>query len=219
MIATNNITKEYNLGIDNNVKALESVSIEIKDGEIVFIIGKSGSGKSTLLHILGGLDKPTSGTVKYDEKEISSFSESELSVFRRDNIGYVFQEYNLIPELTAEENIKYPVLLKGGKPDKNTFDYLVETLEISDRTTHLPSQLSGGQQQRVAIARALMSNPKVVLCDEPTGNLDSKSSEIVQNILFKLNKELKKTIVVVTHDKDFSKQGGRIIEIRDGRVV
>lgn len=219
MISASNITKEYKLGTDNTVKALDDVSLEINDGEIVFIIGKSGSGKSTLLHVLGGLDKPTLGTIKYDEKEISSLSESALSVFRRDNIGYVFQEYNLIPELTAEENIKYPVLLQRKKPEQKMFDYLVEMLELGDRILHLPSQLSGGQQQRVAIARALMTEPKVVLCDEPTGNLDSKSSEMVQNILFKLNKELKKTIVIVTHDKDFSKKGGRIIEIQDGRIV
>ena len=219
MITVNNITKEYKLGTDNFVKALDDVSTEIKDGEIVFIIGKSGSGKSTLLHILGGLDKPTSGTVKYDEKEISSLSENALSVFRRDNIGYVFQDYNLIPELTAEENIKYPVLLQRRKPDNKLFEYLVETLELGDRISHLPSQLSGGQQQRVAIARALMTNPEVVLCDEPTGNLDSKSAETVQNILLKLNNELKKTIIIVTHDKDFSEKGGRVIEIRDGRIV
>lgn len=219
MITVNNITKEYKLGTDNIVKALDGVSTEIKDGELVFIIGKSGSGKSTLLHILGGLDKPISGTVKYGEKEITSLSENALSVFRRDNIGYVFQDYNLIPELTAGENIKYPVLLQRRKPDNILFEYLTETLELSDRISHLPSQLSGGQQQRAAIARALMTNPDVVLCDEPTGNLDSKSAETVQNLLLKLNNELKKTIIIVTHDKDFSEKGGRVIEIRDGRIV
>lgn len=219
MITANNLNKEYRIGTNNIVKALNDCSLEIKDGEIVFIVGKSGSGKSTLLHILGGLDKPTSGSVKYDGKVISSLSENVLSVFRRNNIGYIFQEYNLIPELTAEENIKYPVLLQRKNPNMNLFDYLVETLELKDRVRHLPSQLSGGQQQRVAIARALMTDPRVVLCDEPTGNLDSHSSEMVQNILFTLNQDLKKTIVIVTHDNEFSEKGGRIIEIRDGRVV
>lgn len=219
MITANNLNKEYRIGTNNIVKALNDCSLEIKDGEIVFIVGKSGSGKSTLLHILGGLDKPTSGSVKYDGKVISSLSENVLSVFRRNNIGYIFQEYNLIPELTAEENIKYPVLLQRKNPNMSLFDYLVETLELRDRVHHLPSQLSGGQQQRVAIARALMTDPRVVLCDEPTGNLDSHSSEMVQDILFTLNRDLKKTIVIVTHDNEFSEKGGRIIEIRDGRVV
>ncbi|MCI8605024.1 MAG: ABC transporter ATP-binding protein [Ruminiclostridium sp.] len=219
MITVNNVVKEYTFGTDNKINALDGCSLVINDGEIVFVVGKSGSGKSTLLHIIGGLDKPTSGNVTYNEKEISSLSESALSLFRRDHVGYVFQEYNLVPELTAEENIKYPAMLQRKAVDKKLFNYLIETLELSNRTSHLPSQLSGGQQQRVAIARALMMDPKVVLCDEPTGNLDSKSSEAVQNILFSLNEELKKTIVIVTHDKEFSEKGGRIIEISDGRIV
>ena len=211
MITVNNVVKEYTFGTDNKINALDGCSLVINDGEIVFVVGKSGSGKSTLLHIIGGLDKPTSGNVTYNEKEISSLSESALSLFRRDHVGYVFQEYNLVPELTAEENIKYPAMLQRKAVDKKLFNYLIETLELSNRTSHLPSQLSGGQQQRVAIARALMMDPKVVLCDEPTGNLDSKSSEAVQNILFSLNEELKKTIVIVTHDKEFSEKVGRII--------
>ena len=219
MITVNNVVKEYTFGTDNKINALDGCSLVINDGEIVFVVGKSGSGKSTLLHLIGGLDKPTSGNVTYNEKEISSLSESALSLFRRDHVGYVFQEYNLVPELTAEENIKYPAMLQRKAVDKKLFNYLIETLELSNRTSHLPSQLSGGQQQRVAIARALMMDPKVVLCDEPTGNLDSKSSEAVQNILFSLNEELKKTIVIVTHDKEFSEKGGRIIEISDGRIV
>ena len=219
MITVNNVVKEYNFGTDNKINALDGCSLVINDGEIVFVVGKSGSGKSTLLHIIGGLDKPTSGNVTYNEKEISSLSESALSLFRRDHIGYVFQEYNLVPELTAEENIKYPAMLQRKTVDKKLFNYLIETLGLSNRTSHLPSQLSGGQQQRVAIARALMMDPKVVLCDEPTGNLDSKSSEAVQNILLSLNEELKKTIVIVTHDKEFSEKGGRIIENSDGRIV
>jgi putative ABC transport system ATP-binding protein len=219
MITVNNVVKEYTFGTDNKINALDGCSLVINDGEIVFVVGKSGSGKSTLLHIIGGLDKPTSGNVTYNEKEISSLSESALSLFRRDHIGYVFQEYNLVPELTAEENIKYPAMLQRKTVDKKLFNYLIETLGLSNRTSHLPSQLSGGQQQRVAIARALMMDPKVVLCDEPTGNLDSKSSEAVQNILLSLNEELKKTIVIVTHDKEFSEKGGRIIEISDGRIV
>lgn len=219
MIKMANITKEYKMGLNNTVRALDNCSLEIEDGEIVFIVGKSGSGKSTLLHILGGLDKPTMGILRYDKIEITSLTEKKLSLFRSNNIGFVFQDYNLIPELTAKENIIYPVLLKRKKLDIELFNYLSETLELNDRLHHLPSQLSGGQQQRVAIARALIVNPKVVLCDEPTGNLDSHSSRMVQDILITLNHELKKTIIIVTHDNDFSNKDGRLIEICDGRII
>lgn len=216
MITVENLVKSYNIG--GGVNALDGVSMSVKDGELAFVMGKSGSGKSTLLHMLGGLDKPTSGSVKYDETEISSLSENALSVFRRDNIGYVFQDYNLIPELTAEENIKYPVFLAKKKVDQKLWDFLVETLGLKDRLSHLPGQLSGGQQQRAAIARALLSNPRVVLCDEPTGNLDSASSAAVQDLLFRLNSELRKTIIIVTHDSEFAAKGGRIIRLKDGKI-
>lgn len=216
MITVKNLTKSYNVG--NVVNALDCVSFKIDDGELVFIMGKSGSGKSTLLHMLGGLDKPTSGSIMYDETDITNFSENLLSVFRRDNIGFIFQDYNLIPELTAEENIKYPVYLAKKKIDKVLWSFLVKALDIDSRLSHLPSQLSGGQQQRVAIARALISNPNVVLCDEPTGNLDSMSSAAVQDILFRLNNELHKTIVIVTHDDEFAAKAGRIIRLKDGKI-
>lgn len=216
MIKVDNLIKSYRIG--GGVKALNNVSFSVKDGELVFIMGKSGSGKSTLLHMLGGLDKPTSGSVKYDENEITSLSENALSVFRRDNIGYIFQDYNLIPELTAEENIKYPAYLAKKKIDKELWNYLADALDINDRLSHLPSQLSGGQQQRVAIARALLTDPRVVLCDEPTGNLDSNSSAAVQDILFRLNRELHKTIIIVTHDNEFAAKGGRIIRLKDGKI-
>lgn len=166
----------------------------------------------------GGLDKPTAGSISYDDTDITNFSENVLSVFRRDNIGFIFQDYNLIPELTAEENIKYPVYLAKKKFNKELWDFLVKALDIDNRLAHLPSQLSGGQQQRVAIARALISDPHVVLCDEPTGNLDSMSSAKVQDILFRLNNELHKTIVIVTHDDEFAAKAGRIIRLKDGKI-
>lgn len=216
MITVKNLTKSYNVG--SGVKALDGISFHINDGELVFIMGKSGSGKSTLLHMLGGLDKPTAGSISYDDTDITNFSENVLSVFRRDNIGFIFQDYNLIPELTAEENIKYPVYLAKKKFNKELWDFLVKALDIDNRLAHLPSQLSGGQQQRVAIARALISDPHVVLCDEPTGNLDSMSSAKVQDILFRLNNELHKTIVIVTHDDEFAAKAGRIIRLKDGKI-
>ena len=219
MIKINDITKQYKLDKDNTIAALDGINLEIPDGELLFIIGKSGSGKSTLLHIIGGLDRPDSGKVFYNDINITDKKESELSVFRRDNIGFVLQDYNLIPELNAEENIKYPVYLGRKKIDGELFDYLVTALELSERLKHLPSQLSGGQQPRVAIARALMTDPSVILCDEPTGNLDSASSESVQRLLLKLHKELNKTVVIVTHDADFSSKGGRTVILRDGKVV
>lgn len=216
MISIEDVTKNYRIGC--GVNALNGISLDISDGEMIIIMGKSGSGKSTLLHMLGGLDKPTSGSIKYDGNDITKLSENALSVFRRDNIGYVFQDYNLIPELNAEENIKYPVYLAGKKIDHERWNFLVETLDISDRLSHLPNQLSGGQQQRVAIARALLSNPSVVLCDEPTGNLDSAAAESVRDMLFRMNNELHKTIVVVTHDGEFASSGGRVIRLRDGKI-
>lgn len=220
MITITDLTKTYQTSENMKIKALDNLSLDINDGELLFIMGKSGSGKSTLLHMLGGLDKPTSGSIRYGGTEITGMTENKLSVFRRDNIGFVFQEYNLIPELTAEENIKYPVFLAGKSTDKQLWDFLIEALQLGDRLSHLPSQLSGGQQQRVAIARALLPDPQVVLCDEPTGNLDSEASATVQNVLFQLNDRLNKTIVVVTHDHEFAQKGAgkRIVTIKDGVI-
>ncbi len=220
MITVTNLTKTYQTGENMKIKALDNLSLSISDGELLFIMGKSGSGKSTLLHMLGGLDRPTSGSIKYDDTEITDMTESKLSVFRRDNVGFVFQDYNLIPELTAEENIKYPVFLARKDINKQLWDFLIEALQLNDRLSHLPSQLSGGQQQRVAIARALLPDPQIILCDEPTGNLDSESSATVQNVLFQLNDHLNKTTIIVTHDNEFAQKGAgkRIITIKDGTI-
>ena len=219
MIKTYNLRKTYSMTDENKIVALDGVSLEIKDGELAFIMGKSGSGKSTFLHIMGGLDKPDSGSVFYGDTDISAMNENRLSEFRREKIGFVFQQYYLIPELTAEENIKYPVYLSKRTVDKALFERLVTTLELSDRLGHLPSQLSGGQQQRVAIARALITDPSAVLCDEPTGNLDSASSKAVQRLLRLINSELGKTVIIVTHDTQFAEKGDRIIRLCDGKVV
>lgn len=219
MILAENLSKIYITSKSTEIKALNDVSLKIQEGEMTFIMGKSGSGKSTLLHILGGLDKPTSGIVKYNDTPITDMNENKLSFFRRDNIGFVFQDYNLIPELSAEENIKYPALLSKRVIDKELWDFLVNSLELQSRLSHLPSQLSGGQQQRVAIARALITNPQVVLCDEPTGNLDSESSLAVGKLLFNINEMLKKTMIIVTHDTDFAHKGNsRVINIKDGAL-
>lgn len=219
MIKTYDLKKTYSVADENNVAALDGVTLEIGDGELVFIMGKSGSGKSTLLHILGGLDKPDSGRVLYGDTNISDMNENTLSAFRRKNIGFVFQQYYLIPELTAEKNIKYPVYLSKKAVDGALFKRLVDTLEISDRLGHMPSQLSGGQQQRVAIARALITDPSAILCDEPTGNLDSASSAAVQHLLRQINSELGKTVIIVTHDTQFAEKDDRIIRLCDGKVV
>lgn len=219
MIKTYDLKKTYSVADENNVAALDGVTLEFGDGELVFIMGKSGSGKSTLLHILGGLDKPDSGRVLYGDTNISDMNENTLSAFRRKNIGFVFQQYYLIPELTTEENIKYPVYLSKKAVDGALFKRLVDTLELSDRLGHMPSQLSGGQQQRVAIARALITDPSAILCDEPTGNLDSASSAAVQRLLRQINSELGKTVIIVTHDTQFAEKDDRIIRLCDGKVV
>ena len=198
--------------------ALNGVSIQIEEGEAVCIMGKSGSGKSTLLHMLGGLDTPTSGTVRYQELCLTDMPEKKLSQFRREHIGFVFQEYNLIPELSVQENILFPAMLLKKQVPKAYWEQLVEALALGDRLSHLPSQLSGGQQQRTAIARALINQPEVILCDEPTGNLDSESGEAVKNILFQLHQELQQTMVIVTHDPEFAKSAGRTLHIKDGKI-
>ena len=216
MIKTQNLTKTYGKG-EGKVTALDGVDITIKDGEMVAIIGKSGSGKSTLLNLLGGLDKATEGKVFYDDKDLSTMNDSRLSEFRLKNIGFVFQFFDLIPELTAEENVMFPAKL--AKKKETSEGELYSALDINDRVKHYPAELSGGQQQRAAIARALINNPDVILCDEPTGNLDKKSGEEVMNLLKKLNEEQNKTVIIVTHDSEIAAQCSRTIEISDGKTV
>jgi putative ABC transport system ATP-binding protein len=217
MIKINNVSKIY--GKDESVvNALDNVSYTFKNGLMTAIIGTSGSGKSTLLHLLGGLDFATSGEVFYDEENILKMKDSELSKFRRQNIGFVFQFFNLIPELNAKENILLPLMIDKKKVDEYYFQNLTKTLGISDRLEHYPKQLSGGQQQRVAIARALINKPQVLLCDEPTGNLDSKSGEEVMSLLRKMQHEMGQTIIMVTHDSNIASQADAIVRIEDGRV-
>ena len=216
MIKTKGLVRTYGKG-EGKVTALGGVDITVRDGEMVAVIGKSGSGKSTLLNLIGGLDSPTEGQVFYNDKEIGSMSDRQLSGFRLKNIGFVFQFFDLIPELTAAENIMLPARLARNKKAKP--DELYSALEISDRIKHYPSELSGGQQQRAALARALINNPDVLLCDEPTGNLDKRSGEEVMSLLKKLNSEQGKTIIIVTHDQGIAEQCERIIEISDGCVV
>ena len=216
MIKTQNLTKTYGKG-EGKVTALAGVDITINDGEMVAIIGKSGSGKSTLLNLLGGLDKATEGKVFYNDTDLSTLNDTKLSEFRLKNIGFVFQFFDLIPELTAEENVMFPAKLakKKGTAEGD----LYTALDIADRVKHYPSELSGGQQQRAAIARALINDPDVILCDEPTGNLDKASGEEVMSLLKKLNREQGKTVIIVTHDSEIASQCSRVIEISDGKMM
>ena len=216
MIKTENLTRTYGKG-EGQVTALKGIDLTINDGEMVAIIGKSGSGKSTLLNLIGGLDVPTEGKIYYNETEIGKMNDTELSKFRLNNVGFVFQFFDLIPELTAEENILLPSKL--AKKKENSADSIYSALDISDRIKHYPSELSGGQQQRAAIARAMINSPDVLLCDEPTGNLDKRSGEEVMSLLKKLNSEQGKTVIIVTHDADIAGQCERIIEISDGHIV
>jgi len=215
MIKTQNLTKTYGKG-EGKVTALAGVDITIKDGEMVAIIGKSGSGKSTLLNLLGGLDKATEGKVFYNDTDLSTLNDTKLSEFRLKNIGFVFQFFDLIPELTAEENVMFPAKL--AKKKETSEGDLYTALDIGARVKHYPAELSGGQQQRAAIARALINDPDVILCDEPTGNLDKASGEEVMNLLKRLNKEQNKTVIIVTHDSEIAAQCARTIEISDGKV-
>lgn len=216
MISVQNLCKTYGSG-EGAVNALRSVDLAIDDGELVAIVGKSGSGKSTLLNLLGGLDSATSGRIIYNDIDITKMKETALADFRLHKIGFVFQFYDLIPELTAEENILLPAQLAKNK--QADLSALAERLGISDRLKHYPSQLSGGQQQRAAIARALINNPDVLLCDEPTGNLDQKTGDDVMELLLQLNKIEKRTIVIVTHNPEISARCGRTIEIADGTLI
>lgn len=218
ILEVNHLSKTYGKG-DTMVKALDDVSFAVEQGEFVAIIGPSGSGKSTLLHILGGVDTPTSGSVIIADEDISKLNETALAVFRRRQIGLVYQFYNLIPILTVEENLTLPLLLDGRKPDKRQIDSLVNRLGLSKRLTHLPNQLSGGQQQRVSIGRALINNPALMLADEPTGNLDSENSKEIVSLLRQFNKELNQTVIIITHDEKIALSADRIISIEDGKIT
>lgn len=211
--------KKYYGGEPNVVKALDGVNLSIEKGEFIAIIGTSGSGKSTLLNMLGGLDNATSGNVLVEGKEISKLNDDELTIFRRRNIGFVFQNYNLVPILNVYENIVLPIELDGEKPDSKFVDEIIKTLGLSDKIYNLPNQLSGGQQQRVAIARALATKPAIILADEPTGNLDSKTSQEVLSIMKISSKKFNQTIVMITHNEEISQLADRIIRIEDGRIV
>ncbi len=213
-----NLSKIYGKG-ETQVKALDNVSFTVEKGQFVAIVGPSGSGKSTLLHILGGVDKATSGSVVIDNTDISQLDETALAIFRRRQIGLVYQFYNLIPILTVEENLTLPLLLDGRKPDKRIVDDLLKRLGLSERTGHLPNQLSGGQQQRVSIGRALINNPAIMLADEPTGNLDSENSRDIVNLLRYFNKEYNQTVIIITHDERIALSADRIISIEDGKIV
>lgn len=218
MIKINSLCKHYVQG-KHTVKALDNISLSIGENEFVAIVGKSGSGKSTLLNMIGGIDKATSGSVYLDDIDILKLKEKELTKYRRDNIGFIFQDYNLVPELTGKQNIIFPVLLSKNILDETYYENLIEKLEISDRLEHLPSEMSGGQQQRVAIARAFINKPRVILCDEPTGNLDSETSNKVMQLIKKLHSDYEMTIVLVTHDLEYAQTADRIIRLHDGKVV
>ena len=218
ILRTEKLTKIYGSG-NNKVVALDNVSFSVEKGEFVAIVGASGSGKSTLLHLLGGVDKPTSGTVYVDNKDIYKLSDDNLAIFRRREVGLIYQFYNLIPILNAKENITLPLELDNRKISKKELNSLLDELGMKERSTHLPSELSGGQQQRVSIGRALITHPAIVLADEPTGNLDSKSSDEIVALLKKANKDYKQTIIMITHNMEIAKVADRIIEIEDGHIV
>ena len=211
--------KKYYGTEPNIVKALDDENLEINDGEFIGIVGTSGSGKSTLLHMLGGLDRATSGKVIVRNKDIFSMSDDELTIFRRRNIGFVFQNYNLVPVLNVYENIVLPIELDGNKVDKKFVDNIIKTLGLSEKVNNMPSNISGGQQQRVAIARALATKPAIVLADEPTGNLDSNTSLEVIGLLKTTSKEFHQTIVMFTHNEEIAQMADRIIHIEDGQIV
>ena len=218
ILEVTNLSKTYGTG-ETQVKALDNVSLSVESGEFVAIIGPSGSGKSTLLHILGGVDVPTSGSVVINGVDISNLDETALAIFRRRQIGLIYQFYNLIPILTVKENLTLPLLLDGRKPDERVVDDLLKTLGLTERVNHLPNQLSGGQQQRVSIGRALINNPALMLADEPTGNLDSENSREIVSLLRKFNKEINQTVIIITHDERIAMSADRVISIEDGKIT
>jgi putative ABC transport system ATP-binding protein len=218
LLRVENLVKTYGKG-ENQVKALDNVSFTVEKGEFVAIIGPSGSGKSTLLHILGGVDCPTSGKVYMDNQDVYAQKEEQLAIFRRRQVGLIYQFYNLLPVLNVVENITLPVLMDGREVNEKRLSELLELLHLTGREKHLPNQLSGGQQQRVSIGRALMNVPAVVLADEPTGNLDSKNSQEIIELLKHSNKKYNQTLIVITHDERIALQADRILAIEDGRIV
>ena len=218
ILKVENLTKKYGKG-STEVVALDNVSFSVEKGEFVAIVGASGSGKSTLLHLIGGVDRPTSGKVYIDGKDIFTLNDDKLAIFRRRQVGLIYQFYNLIPILNVEENITLPLALDGRTPDKTKLNDMIKLLGLEARKNHLPNELSGGQQQRTSIGRALITNPSIILADEPTGNLDSKSSDEIVALLKKTNKELKQTIIMITHNMEIAACADRIIKIEDGKIV
>lgn len=218
ILEVNNLTKIYGEG-ETEVRALDGVSFSVEQGEFIAIVGPSGSGKSTLLHILGGVDTASGGNVIINGTDISTLDETALAIFRRRQIGLIYQFYNLIPILTVEENLTLPLLLDGRTPDKQQIETLAQKLGLYNRLSHLPSELSGGQQQRVSIGRALLNNPALLLADEPTGNLDSENSKEIMELLRRFNKEYKQTVIIITHDERIALSADRVIAISDGRIV
>ncbi|MCI8838956.1 MAG: ABC transporter ATP-binding protein [Oscillospiraceae bacterium] len=218
ILETHDLRKIYGSG-DTEVRALDGVDLAVEKDEFAAIVGTSGSGKSTLLHMLGGLDRPTSGTVTVDGRELSTLKDEALTIFRRRKIGFVFQNYNLVPVLNVYENIVLPIQLDGGQPDKAYMNQIIETLGLESKLQNLPNNLSGGQQQRVAIARALAAKPAIILADEPTGNLDSRTSQDVMSLLKVTSQRFAQTIVMITHNEEIAQMADRIIRIEDGRIM
>lgn len=218
ILKVENLVKTYGEG-DNIVNAVDNISLSVNKGEFVAIVGASGSGKSTLLHLLGGVDRPTSGKIYIDGNEINNMNNDKRAIFRRRQIGIVYQFYNLIPILTVEENISLPCDLDGNRPDKERMDLILKSFGLFERRNHLPNELSGGQQQRTSIARALINNPAILLADEPTGNLDSKSTEEIMSILKMSNRDFNQTIIMITHNLEIAKEADRIITIQDGKIL
>lgn len=218
ILKVENLSKVYGKGT-TKVTALDNVSFKVDKGEFVAIVGASGSGKSTLLHLIGGVDRPTSGKVYIDGKDIYKFNDDELAIFRRRQVGLIYQFYNLIPILNVEENITLPLNLDNREVNENKLNELIKLLGLENRRTHLPNELSGGQQQRTSIGRAMITNPAIILADEPTGNLDSKSSDEILELLKKSNRDYKQTIIMITHNMEIAKIADRIIKIEDGKIV
>ena len=214
ILETNNLTMRF-----SGLAAVDDVCFKVEKGQIHALIGPNGAGKTTLFNMVSGLYRPTAGNIVFNGKDITKYSDDELSIFRRRKVGFIFQAYHLIPVLTVEENIRMPVLLDHKKPDKEYIDHIIELLGLSDRRKHLPNQLSGGQQQRTAIARALANNPKIILADEPTGALDSKNGEEVMELLEKSVRDIGQTLVIITHNMDLAKKADRIITIKDGQIA
>jgi putative ABC transport system ATP-binding protein len=218
LLDVRNLSKIYKQG-ENEIRALDNVSFKVQRGEFIAIVGASGSGKSTLLHLIGGVDKPTSGQIFLNGQDVYSQNDEQLAIFRRRQVGLIYQFYNLIPILDAEENITLPVLMDGKKVDQDYLADLLQTLQLTGRENHLPNQLSGGQQQRVSIGRALINQPSIVLADEPTGNLDSKNSQEIVNLLKLTNDKYNQTLILITHDEDIALQADRIIALEDGKII